>query len=169
MRLIRLNSKSDECWAQLPAVRQSIAQAGVHFKQKGCAAVIDRIVANFSAESLDAYQHVPKDQRDTTAVWYIWDEAGERLRAHLVALKGDWDGRSVVFVYQAWATRAPNGGMREPALAALQDTIAVELDHYAQALGAEQILMYTLRPARYWGKRFGFKLRRFMYEREVTP
>lgn len=167
MRLVRLTPKSEECWSHLPTVRASIAEAGVHFKQKGCPTVIDRIVANFAAESLDSYQHVPKEQQHTTAVWYIWDDSAGALRGHLVALDGDWDGTHVTFVYQVWVTpKWP--GRRDPIFKALQDTAAVELDHYARSKGAERILMYTLRPSRLWGHRWGFKMRRFMYEHEVT-
>lgn len=167
MRLIRLTSKDEACWAHLPAVRQSISEAGAHFKQKGCLAVIDRVVANFTAESLDAYQHVPREQRDTTAVWYIWDDDAGAIRAHLVALAGEWDGSTVIYVYQLWAARRTKG-LRDPAFEALQDTAATELDAYARSRGADRVLMYTLRPARFWGRRFAFKMHRFQYEHTVT-
>ncbi len=167
MRLIRLTEKNDECWAHLPAVRQAIAEAGAHFKQKGCATILDRIVATFVAPGMASYGQVPMEQRETTAVWYIWDDAAGALRGHLVALRSEWDGEPAVYVYQIWAERHLHGLRRDRELMALQDTALAELDHYASASGIPRILMYTQRPGRYWWRRFRFKLARCMYEHEV--
>lgn len=174
MRLLRLTSKSDECWAHIPALREAIAEAGVHFQAKGCPTVIDRIVANFAAEGMHAYETLtPAQRRDlpdphTTAVWYVWDDAEARSLGHLVALQSEWDGEVAVYVYQLWVT--PRwAGRRSPVFRALQDTAAVELDHYARARGSPRVLMYTIRASRFWTKRFGFKPRRYQYEHLVTP
>lgn len=174
LRLVRLTQSNPECWGHLPAVREAIRKAGAGFRQKGCPVVLDRIVSNFVMEGTALYQAAGPEERVrlgldplTTAVWYIWDDAAGVLRGHLVALQGDWDGETVVFIYQTWATR-DSRGLRDPTFETLQGTASAELEHYARARGAARMVMYTRRPSRYWA-RFGFQAKRVMYEREIAP
>ena len=163
MRLIRFSSKNDECWAHAPAVKRAIEAAGVAFHQKAATTVAERCLANFLMED---HPLIPLDQQNTTAVWYIWDDEARCLRGHLVALQGEWDGSAVCFIYQIWVTPRWSG-RRDPVFRALPDTAAVEVDHYARSRGADRILMYTLRPSRFWRLRWGYHLHRFMYAHEV--
>lgn len=165
MRLLRLSPKNAECWAHIPALRQSIEEAGVAFKQKAVNLVVDRIIANFV---MDGNPAIPQEQQNSTAVWYLWDDAAGRLRGHLVAIQGDWDGESVVFVWQMWMDRISRTLARDPEVVALQDTALLEMEHYGRSRGANRLVMYTLRPARYWGRRYAFALKRFMYEKALT-
>lgn len=42
LELIRLSNKFDRCWADLPALRRAIEEAGVQFNQRTSATLIDR-------------------------------------------------------------------------------------------------------------------------------
>lgn len=156
MELIRLSNKFDRCWADLPALRRAIEEAGVQFNQRTSATLIDRVVASFAIEG---HPTIPADQQGTTAVWYVVNEAG-KIVGHLLALEDTWDGEKVIYVNQLWARHMP----RE-----MQQTATEELDHYARARGCRRIFMYTRRHCpKFWKERFGFVPHRVLYQREVS-
>lgn len=156
LKLKRLNSKDSSCWGDVPEIRRSITEAAVHFGQRGVERIIDRVIATFVTEG---HPEIPASQQNTTALWYVVDEAGAVV-AHLLAIEDAWDTAKCIYVNQLWARGLP---------VELQRMAAEELDHYARSRECQHIYMYTRRDTpRFWRARFGFERYRILYRRTLT-